>query len=520
MNWTDRQEAESLWREAHRQFALEFADRVVVRETGAAHAVHVDERLVQAIWSDQMLAGDRLATASGKTLEIIEPGRWNTARGPDFLDARIRLAGEIVTGDVEIHVESADWRRHGHHQDFEYNRVILHVALRAHDDRPYEEKQNGERLERLVLGEFLEPDLETVRATINLADYPYSRPAELGLCHEQFIRLPQEQLQDFLIRAGRARIEQKVARFAAQRGAADFRQVIYQSLMTGQGFKASKTLYFLLSKRAPLAELVDHGRDVVAGDRADFFFSALAHVARLVPEQGDLTELDEESAAFLKKITALWQPVSPYFRDRFLPPSKRWFAGVRPASFPTRRLAAVAVLLGRLTNSDHPLFAEFCAAIKGADLSGKKPKEISAFWKKLAELITVDGDEHYFGTHFSFGGKKQKPQALLGEPAALSLIFNTFLPLAILKAREIKDVELEKSAWRLVAIFPALEKNSVVRFMERRLFGEAGGDAGLFRREIFQQSLLKVFSDCCAQNERTCDDCTFLSLANAEQSAR
>ena len=504
------------WRELHRQFAIALVDRPAVGEPDliAGQVSSLDERLVQAIWHDQLLKKDELATASGKRVEIIEPGRWNTARGPDFLDARLRVAGELLQGDIEIHVNSADWHRHAHHQDFEYNRVILHAVLRANDDRPYQEKQNGERLEQLVLEPILEPDLETIQSTINLGDYPYGRPAHLGLCHEQFLRLPETQFHEFMITAGRTRIEDKVARFRAQMQTADFYQVIYQALLTAQGFKASKTLYFLLSKRAPLRELVELARDVRPEDRGDFYLSVLLHVGQIVPGQKDLLEdSDEESAAFRDKLQKLWNNARPYFSDRLIPPTRRWFAGMRPAGFPTRRLAAVAVLLGRLTDGDDPLFQRFRTRVKTIPSPDAKPKEMRRFWKELAADFLVSGEEHYFGTHFTLGGKKQRPQALLGEPAARSLVFNVFLPMAVLDARRRRDEELETRAWEAIQTFPSLEKNSVVRFMDKRIFGESGLGKGLLKTEIYQQALMKVFGDCCAQNERTCDDCTFFALA-------
>jgi hypothetical protein len=212
--------------------------------------------------------------------------------------------------------------------------VVLHATLRAGDDRPYDEKQNGERLERLILEPVLEPDLDTIRATINLGDYPYGRPDDLGLCHDEFLRLPEVQTSEFFKAAGRARIEQKVARFAAQRATADFAQVLYQALMTGQGFKSSKTLYFLLSKRCPIGELADHAQDVPEGERADFYLATLLHVGRLMPEQQDLAEADEEHLAFRARLEGHWRRVRPYFSDRLIPPTKRWYAGMRPAGFP------------------------------------------------------------------------------------------------------------------------------------------------------------------------------------------
>lgn len=488
--------------------------RELIHGGAAGHPLHVDERLVQAIWHDQMLRGNELATASGKRLEVIEPGRWNTSAGPDFLDARIRLASEVITGDIEIHVDSAAWRQHRHHQDFEYNRVVLHVVLNAHDDRPYEEKQNGERLERLVLSGFLEPDLDTIRASVNPADYPHGRPSYLGLCHEQFLRLPESQLIEFLLVAGRSRFEQKIARFAAQRSTAPFLQVLYQTIMTGQGFKSSKTLYFLLSKRAPVEELFEHGRDFPREERTDFFLATLLHVANLADVQPDaLAEFDDESQAYLQRIRDYWRAVRPYFSDRLIPPTRRWFAGVRPAGFPQRRLAAVAILLARIADRREPLYDHFREAVRNSvNAPLERPREAREFWKKLIAPILVDDDRHYFATRFTLGGKKQKPQALLGEPAAASLIFNVMLPMVVVEAREKRDRALEKAAMALVYTHPALEKNSIVRFMENRLFGDTAIMKSLASREIIQQSMLKIFADCCSHNERTCDDCTFLAL--------
>ncbi|MCC6547117.1 DUF2851 family protein [Candidatus Sumerlaeota bacterium] len=513
----DPQTAEAAWQRLHRDFALAMREVGRVRDGGAGSPCHsrVDERILQAVWCDQMLRPEAMQTASGKALEVIEPGRWNTGPGPDFLDARIRIAGELREGDVEIHTQSGDWQRHGHHKDFEYNRVILHVVLQPQDDRPYEQKQNGDRAERCVIAQALEPDLETIRRTVNLSEYPYGRPADLGLCHDQFTRLPEEQLTEFLMVAGRSRMEAKIKRFEAQRATASFLQVAYQALLTAQGYKSSKTLYFLLAKRAPLQELAEHARDCPESERVEFFLSALLHVAQLAPSQLQLPPaIDEETRLLSERLATLWNPLRPYFVDRLIPPTKRWFRGVRPAGFPTRRMAAVAELAARLTAPGGGLLTQIATMLQATELDRLNAKELRAFWKSLRGLIVVEGGGNYFSTHFAFGGKKQAPQALLGQPAAESLLFNVFLPLVILRAREQKHTGLEARAWLAIHSFPALEKNSIVKFMERRLFGEAMPVTGLLKRELFQQSLIKIFSDCCAQNERTCDDCTFLSLAD------
>jgi hypothetical protein len=499
------------WRREHAAFGAELRRLLRLAEDGGPSVPrHVDERLVQVIWQEQMVRGAELKTAGGKRLEVIETGRWNTGRGPDFLGARIRLAGVEISGDVEIHVHSEDWRRHGHHQDFEYNTVILHVFLGARDDRPYDEKQNGDRLERLALEHSLDPDLDTIRQTVNVDDYPYGRPASIGLCHDQFIRLPETQVRRFFGAAGRARMEEKVARLKAQRQAASPAQLLYQALLVAQGYKSNKTLYFLLAKRVPLIDLKPLLEDVEPADRETLILSILLHVAQLMPPEGIPSDADDAGKSFHARLTALWKPVRPYFSDRFIPPTRRWHSGMRPPGFPGRRLAAVSILLGRMHHREAPLFDEFQAMLRLADFDKCTAIEQRKFYSNATALLEVEGAGHYFQTHFSLGGKAAKPQALLGDPTARSVLFNTLLPLAILAARERSDEQQERHAWIALERFPSLGPNSVTTFMKSRLFGEGGMDKGLLRTELRQQALYKIFHDCCAMNDQSCGDCTFL----------
>jgi hypothetical protein len=500
------------WIDAHAAFGARLRRTLQLAERGeVAEPRTVDERLLQCVWFDQLVKADRLVTASGKRVEVLEPGRWNTGAGPDFLGARLRLAGQETAGDVEIHLRSSGWVAHGHHQDFEYNGVVLHVCLEAADDRPYEEKQNGERLERLVLRDALDPDLETLRRTISISDYPQGRPAYLGLCHEEFLRLEPARRRNFFEIAGRARVEEKVARYRAQLATAPLRQLIYQALMVGQGFKANKTLYFLLSKRAPCEELLDHARDVPPERRTDLFLAILLHVAQLFPTQPDFFEgLDDESAAFVARLQECWRPVRPYFADRLMPPTRRWFSGMRPPGFPGRRLAAVAILLARLTDGEAPLFEVLRGRLARFPVEEADAKAWKQLFDDFVGRLEVEGVGHYFHTHYTLGGKPCRPQALLGEPAARTTVFNVLLPLLILTARQEKNADLEQACWAAVERFPPLPKNAVTDFMKRRLLGDSGEDKALFRSELTNQALLHVFQTCCSSNERTCDQCTFL----------
>ena len=102
----------------------------VAEAPGLYGTLKIEEKLIQRIWHDQEFIKENPQTTEGKTLEIISPGNWNLAEeGPDFKDAELSFDGNVISGDIEIHFDEKDWRKHGHHQDPAYAKVILHVVL-------------------------------------------------------------------------------------------------------------------------------------------------------------------------------------------------------------------------------------------------------------------------------------------------------------------------------------------------------------------------------------------------------
>ncbi len=91
------------------------------------------ERLLQYIWQFQYFNKSELATAEGETLQIIYPGFCNTNQGPDFIDAQIKIGKTIWAGSIELHLNSSDWRNHKHTGDKNYKNVILHVVWQQDD---------------------------------------------------------------------------------------------------------------------------------------------------------------------------------------------------------------------------------------------------------------------------------------------------------------------------------------------------------------------------------------------------
>lgn len=66
----------------------------------------------------------------GKPILVIHPGDENHYDGPDFLNATLYMDGVVRKGNVEIHLDEYDWKRHKHHLNPIYQTVILHVVVK------------------------------------------------------------------------------------------------------------------------------------------------------------------------------------------------------------------------------------------------------------------------------------------------------------------------------------------------------------------------------------------------------
>lgn len=469
------------------------------------------ERLAQAIWFERLFRTEGLKTVSGKRLEVFDPGRWNEGAGPDFLAAEIAVDGHKIKGDVEAHVEASQWRRHGHAADFVYNTAALHVFLWNDDEQKTDELHNGRRLERFEMGPALFPDLETIRQTLTPEDYPYDSKTGLGRCHAYFSAENEPFVRRFLAAGGRERMESKARRLSEQLPGQDFSQLFYQALMTAMGVRGNKALFFLLSKRAPIEELLDHAREFEGRDRVERMEAVLLHVAGLAPKTDAPTRhFDEPTLEYLNRINAHWAELAGYFADRLIPPTKRWHANVRPVNFPARRLAGIAHFAARHARG-RDLFAPLVEHLRSRIPAAGSARALRAFLLEVERMLTVDAHEDYWARRYTLEAKPSpQPLSLIGASRARSIAFNSLIPLLILYARGRNDRALEEFAWRWFESFPRLESNSVVRFMRYRLFGDDPRGKSLLDSEAIHQGLFQVFQSCCNNRERDCDACYFL----------
>jgi len=60
------------------------------------------------------LSGTCMKTVAGETMEVLDPGLRNRDSGPDFFNARVKIGKTLWAGNIEIHKNSSDWKKHHH----------------------------------------------------------------------------------------------------------------------------------------------------------------------------------------------------------------------------------------------------------------------------------------------------------------------------------------------------------------------------------------------------------------------
>ena len=82
------------------------------------------EKLLHYVWKHRILPLGSLSTTDGRRVEVIDPGMHNHDGGPDFFNAKVLVEGILWAGNVEIHLRSSDWFRHGQKQQADKGRGI------------------------------------------------------------------------------------------------------------------------------------------------------------------------------------------------------------------------------------------------------------------------------------------------------------------------------------------------------------------------------------------------------------
>ena len=291
-----------------------YSGRTVLRQGLIGEPRHGPEEAVVRLWQNADRLASGLVTQDGRRLKVLYPGRRSSAAGPDFRDCVLSTdAGDIVVGDVEVHVSAGGWSAHGHHVDSNYNGVVLHVVLAP----------NGRTTTTL------ESRAEAPVAAID--DSTQNDDSEAAPRQQAEVHVSTSAIHKRLDRAGDERFRSKADGYVMELEAGDAEQVLYAGIMEALGYSANRRPFAALAQRVSMARLHDlrdePGETRLLGIRA-MLISASGLISSLAPEDV------ERFRGVLKGLPPVEGIAEPWKTFR-----------VRPSNHPLRRIEGAAVLI-------------------------------------------------------------------------------------------------------------------------------------------------------------------------------
>jgi hypothetical protein len=411
----------------------------------------MNEMLFQFIWQYSLYNPTGLLTTEGEAVTIIHPGKRNTNSGPDFEEARIKIGNTVLVGNVELHIKSGDWNRHGHESDKAYQNIILHVVY-------IDDERGNIKFPKLVLGRNVPAYVIDQYTNLIQTTQPIA-------CQRQLTKVSTIVKEGWLNRLLAERWEEKLLEWKEllKDSKGDWSTLFYWRLAANFGFKVNAVPFLMLARSLPLNILSRHKDNL-------FQLEAL-----LFGQAGLLEEGNEiEYAQSLKKeydylqLKYKLQPIAAHL----------WkFMRMRPANFPTIRIAQFASLVH---HSVH-LFSSIVENNSAKEIHKLFDVSASEYWN----------DHYRFAESFENGGVKK-----LGKDSINNIIINTVAPVQFLYAHHNGTNDHQEKALHLLTSIPA-ESN---KFIE--LWNNNGWTA---ETAFHSQALLQLFNKYCSR--KRCLEC-------------
>ena len=363
------------------------------------------ERLLHYVWKHKILPLKPLVTENGQEVEVIDPGLHNHNQGPDFFNAKIRLGDTLWAGNIEVHLRSSDWYRHGHDSDPAYNSVILHVVGEMDGEV---RTQSGKTVPQLQLD--IPPSIrQSYEELCKTEDYPR--------CHRIIPSVPQMKVHQWMdaLLVERLKERSELVAERAERTGGDWERATFVTLSRSFGFGLNGDAFERWAMRVPLQ---------AAGKHRDNLFQIEALFL------GMAGLIDEVQAARSGKEVMLLQQEFAYLKHKFslgesMQRSDWRFLRTRPQNFPFMRILQIAELY-------HSGKAQMSQLLGAKDV------------KEIQQCLTVKGTT---------------------AASRRLLIINTVVPLLFAYGRHIGDEDICQRAILLLEELPA-ENNYILRQWE------------------------------------------------------
>ncbi|MGZ4090571.1 MAG: DUF2851 family protein [Bacteroidia bacterium] len=415
---------------------------------------NLKEDILQFIWQHKLLKPLPLITTSGKEIIVLKPGELNKDSGPDFFNAQIKINDIILAGNIEVHVKTGDWLKHGHQSDTTYDNLILHVVYEDNKELAQNKNNNVEVLE---IKNLIPEGVLTNYGT--LIESKHSIPCESQLKNVNDLKFT-SWLQRMLIE----RLEHKVKRIEElfENFSGNYSQVFYTIILRNFGFKVNAVPFELLARQLPLNILLKHVDNPLQME------ALLLGTAGLLEDQFSdkyILSLQNEFEFLRNKYS-----ITPMRKELFK------FSRLRPANFATLRLAQLARLIFLRPELFH------------------SPQNFNTY--KKTEAVLSFEMEGYWKHHHMPGGIKTTNGLHLGKDSISNIIINTFAPFFFFYFKKtgiphFEDVPLE-----------LLEKCSFEKNAKTKLFEQK---KEVLKSAADSQALINLHDNFCTR--RKCLNC-------------
>jgi len=416
----------------------------------------MNESFLHYIWQFQYFDKRDLKSSAGEEIVIFDPGFRNSHSGPDFYNAKVRIDFIEWAGSVEIHIFSSGWREHRHQEDAAYENVVLHVV--------WEENEKVFRKDGTLI-----PTLELKPRVSSAFVLQYKRIVHSRTkipCANAIGAVPDIVRISMLDKALMARLEKKanIILHALEKNNGDWEETCYQILCRNFGFKVNTDPFLQLAQSLPYRVLMKHG------DRLEQMEALIFGQAGFLQEN-----INDDYYLLLKREYTLLRK-KYNLADRQMRKEQWRFLRLRPANFPTVRLAQLASVLYHQKN----LFSKTLA---------------TASWKDLLPVFAVKPSDYWLN-HYQFFKKQKKEIPSIGKMSIENIVINSIVPLLAAYGKAKDEQRYVDRAVQLLNETPS-EVNNILESWE---------ELGWVSKTAFDsQAMIELHNSFCIR--RRCLDC-------------
>src|SRR5690606_10049190 len=370
------------------------------------------------VWHNKKFDFSNAKTVCNKEITVIDSGKYTKGTGADFFNAQLIIEDIRWVGNVEIHLNSSDWYLHNHHNDRNYNNVILHVVWN-HDVDVYYKDQTV--LPVLELKNYVTENLNSEYMNLNCTKSWIF--CENQIQHIDVVILEKWKEELFCERLNEKIIPMKNLLVESQN---EWETVLFCMLATQFALSINGSVICDLAQSIPFSVIRKEAYEV-------------ENLEALFLGRAGLLEADFQDT-YPKELQNRWNylKVKHNLIDTVIEQVE--FFKHRPDNFPTIRLVQLAMLY----HKNQYLFETLIQSVSLED------------FYSLFELET----SNYWSTHYVLDKESPKKRKLLSKSFVDLLVINTVIPLKYLYQHYQQKINHQHLLQLLQAVKP--EQNIII----------------------------------------------------------